>query len=340
MTRSPAGEGGRPFAILSPVGKQRRVARLALAALAAYDLKVASLRVHAFATNLLYRVRSDAGERFVLRMAFPGWRTLSDLQAEAAWLEALQRDTDIGAPAVVRARGGEAVLALRGSGVPDTWCATLMTWVDGRLLAHHLDEANLVRLGELLATLHLHGRAWTPPAGFSERRFEAFLSRGEPDALFDGGAVEGLQDDDRRAFLRAREWVERAYATLDRGDLRVIHCDLWHENVKLDRGRLRPFDFEDTVWGYRLHDLAMGMLALLETVGDERYPDLLAACRSGYERLLGWPEGDLEVLQIGRMLWKANYVARFGRASFGAIGAAYGRVFREFGNGGGLRLPT
>ncbi len=338
MTPIPQGVAVRPFADLSPVGKQRRVARLAAEALKAYDMRVSGVRVHAFATNLLYRVRSDTGDRYMLRMAFPGWRTLSDLQAEAAWLEALQRDTDVGAPAVVRTRDGEAVLATRGPGVPDVWHAILMTWVDGRLLAHHLDEANLARLGELFARLHLHGKAWTPPVGFSKRRFEAFLSRGEPDALFDGGAVEGLQDDDRRAFLLARAWVERAYAGLDRADLRVIHCDLWHENVKLDGGRLRPFDFEDTVWGYRLHDLAMGLLDLLETVGPERYPDLLAACRSGYEWLLAWPEGDLEVLQIGRLLWQANWVARFQRPSFGALGAAHGQVFRRFEEGGGLRL--
>ncbi len=340
MTPASGGERVRPFAELSPVGKQRRVARLAAEALKAYDLRVSSVRVHAFATNLLYRVRSDTGGRYMLRMAFPGWRTLADLEAEAAWLEALQRDTDIGAPAIVRARGGEAVLRMRGPGVSDDWHATLMTWVDGRLLAHHLDEANLARLGGLFARLHLHGRAWAPPADFSQRRFEAFLSRGEPDELFEGGAIEGLGEDDRAAFERARQWVERAYAGLDRADLRVIHCDLWHENVKLDRGRLRPFDFEDTVWGYRLHDLAMGLLDLLETVGPERYPHLLAACRDGYERLLPWPEGDLEVLQIGRLLWKANWVARFQPASFGAMGAAYGGVFRGFEGGGGLRLPN
>lgn len=330
----------RPYAHLTRIGRQRRVARLAAQALRAYDLRVRDVRVLAFATNLLYRVRSDTGERFVLRMAFPGWRTLADLQAESAWLEALQRDTDIGAPAVVRTRDGEAVQTVRGPGVPDAWHATLMTWVDGRLLAHHLDATNLARLGELFARLHVHGRAWTPPAGFSQRRFEAFLSRGEPDALFEGGAIDELGADDRAAFVAARGWVERAYAGLDRADLRVIHCDLWHENVKLHRGRLRPFDFEDTVWGFRLHDLAMGLLDLLETVGPERYPDLLAACREGYERRLPWPEGDLEALQIGRLLWKANWVARFQRASFGAMGAAYGRVFRGFERGGGLRLPT
>jgi Ser/Thr protein kinase RdoA (MazF antagonist) len=334
------GRRPRPFADLSPAGKQRRVAALAVTALEAYDLRVRSVRVHAFATNLLYRVRSDAGERFMLRMAVPGWRTMADLEAEAAWLEALQRDTDIAAPTVVRARGGEAVLPMRAPGVPDVWHATLMTWVDGRLLMHHLDEVNVARLGELFARLHAHGKAWTPPIGFSDRRFEAFLSRGEPDVLFGEGAIDELGADDRSAFLRARVWVERAYDLLDGEDLRVIHCDLWHENVKLDHGRLRPFDFEDTIWGYRLHDLAMGMLDLLETVGPERYPDLLAACKSGYEKLLAWPEGDLEVLQIGRLLWKANYVARFHRASLGGMGEAYGRAFRAFEENGVLQLPA
>jgi hypothetical protein len=116
---APSAAGGRtrPFADLSPAGKQRRVAALALAALERYDLRVRSVRVHAFATNLLYRVRSDTGERLMLRMAVPGWRTLSDLEAEAAWLEALQRETDLGAPAVVRASSGEAVLSMRAVGL-------------------------------------------------------------------------------------------------------------------------------------------------------------------------------------------------------------------------------
>ena len=86
----------RPFGDLTPAGQQRRLARLAADALAAYDLRVAGVRVHASGTNLLYRVLTDAGERLILRMAVPGWRTLADLQAEAAWLEALSRDTDIG----------------------------------------------------------------------------------------------------------------------------------------------------------------------------------------------------------------------------------------------------
>jgi Ser/Thr protein kinase RdoA (MazF antagonist) len=327
------------FHHLTRTGQLRRLARLAAHALTAYDLRVESLRLHTFATNLLYRVRTTSGERYMLRLASPGWRTREDLLAEAAWLEALQRDTDLGAPAVVRASSGETVLPMTGLGVPSTWHTTLMTWVDGQFLAHHLTEANLERMGELFARLHLHAASWQPPAGFSQRRFEAFLSRGEPDVLFSAEVLQTLREDDHRALLVAREWVERAYAELDRGDLRVIHCDLWHENIKLDRGRLRPFDFEDTIWGYRLHDLAMGMLDLLETVGSARYAVLLAAVRRGYERLLAWPQGNLEVLQIGRLLWMANWVARFEREELGGTIQRYGAVVRRFEETGVLRLP-
>lgn len=132
----------REFAKLTRIGKVRRVGRLAAAALSEYDVRVRSIRMHSFATNLLYRIQSDTGERFILKMTYPGWRTLEDLHAEAAWLDALKEDTDIGAPLVMRSANGDWVLPLRGHGVPDTWYATLMTWVNGRLLAHYLTCAN------------------------------------------------------------------------------------------------------------------------------------------------------------------------------------------------------
>lgn len=321
-------------------GKLRRVRQLATSALQQYHLKPADVRMHCLATNLLYRVGTTGGERFILRMASPGWRTIEDLRAEAAWLEALHRDTDIGAPRVIRARNGEAVLQMHGPGVPDTWNATLMTWVAGRLMAYHLGCSNLEKMGFLFARLHVHGKTWKPPDDFSSRRFEAFLSRGEPNVVFDRKVSANFEKADREAFRRARVRVEDEYARLDRADLRVIHCDLWHENIKLDHGRLRPFDFEDTVWGYRLHDIAMAMLDLLETVGSSRYAELLAAFRSGYESLLEWPDGNLDVLQTGRLLWKLNYVARFESDYLASMVKAYGRIFRNFEETGQLRLTV
>lgn len=304
----------KPFGDLTDVGRLRRLRPLAEAALAHYDLAAPTLTFHAFATNLLYRVSTASGERFVLRLAVPGWRTLEDHRAEAAWLQALARDTDVGAPTIVPTRAGETVLALTAPGVPGTWNALLMTWLPGRLLGHHLSSANLATLGALFAALHHHGATWTPPAGFTRRRFEHWLSRGEERLIVPGDdaaspAVSALPTALRDSLERMDQLVEAAYAAVDRRDLRVIHCDLWHDNVKLHRGRLQPFDFEDTVWGFRAHDIAMAMLDLLEATDEARYATLLRAFRQGYEAHLAWPDDAIEPFQLGRLLWKLNWVA-------------------------------
>ena len=319
-----------PFADLTDAGRLRRLRGLALAALDQYGFADSTLTFHTFATNLLYRVTTATGERFVLRLAVPGWRTHEDHLAEAAWLNALARDTAVRAPRIVPARSGAQVLRLSAPGVPDAWDAMLMTWLPGRLLGHHLNERNLATLGALFAELHDHGARWRPPEGFTRRRFEHWLSRGEENritrregatsmvtpapaptaqtaptapAITDLPAAwqASLDDMDRR--------VEAAYAAVDRRDLRVIHCDLWHDNVKLHHGALLPFDFEDTVWGFRAHDIAMAMLDLLEVTDEGRYAVLLAAFRRGYEAHLAWPEDPIEPFQLGRLLWILNWIA-------------------------------
>jgi Ser/Thr protein kinase RdoA (MazF antagonist) len=211
------------------------------------------------------------------------------------------------------------VLPVCQPGVPKIWHATLMVWVPGRLLGHYLTESNLEKMGGLFAKLHQHGISWIPPAGFTTRRFEHWLSRGEDNLIAGGGkganespqpgSVDTLPESWRDLLDRMHRHVEMAYAAIDRSDLRVIHCDLWHDNIKIYRGVLHPIDFEDTVWGFRAHDIAMAMLDLLEATGEPRYPGLLAAFRHGYEAHLAWPDDRIEPFQIGRLLWKINWVA-------------------------------
>ncbi|MBN1879176.1 phosphotransferase [bacterium] len=328
----------KKFKELTDLGRIRRIGRLARSALQQYDLDIQHMNLLCFATNPLFRVDTSDGNRFVLRMGFPGWRTYDNLLAEAAWLEALNRDTDIGAPEIVRTRDGRTVLP-----VPDpegrwTWHATLMTWIDGRLLAHALTEINLEKMGRLFSELHIHGKNWTLPGNFPNQRFDRYLSRGEPELLFSPQILEMLKSGNCDELLEIREHVNSEYTRLDPDDIRVIHCDLWHENIKVDHGKLRPFDFEDTILGYRLHDLAMGLLDLQETVGDDRYRDLLAPFRQGYESLLPWPSGSLELLQIGRMLWQTNWTARFDRKKLGQKVAHIVACFRYLTSVGDLRL--
>ena len=339
-----------PYAELTDAGKLRRLRAVAHEALRNYDLARPTLAFHAFATNLLYRVKTAAGERFVLRLAVPGWRTHDDHLAEAAWLDALARDTTVRAPRIVPARSGAQVLPLSAPGVPGTWDAMLMTWLPGRLLGHHLNARNLAKLGALFAELHDHGARWTPPEGFTQRRFDHWLSRGEVNRITGGEgsapappaeppAVANLPAAWRAALDDMDRRVEAAYAAVDRRDLRVIHCDLWHDNVKLHRGELLPFDFEDTVWGFRAHDIAMAMLDLLEATDEARYAVLLTAFRRGYEAHLAWPGDPIEPFQLGRLLWKVNWVANHQPRWLSAAVEGHVAVFEHYLRTGRIVRP-
>ncbi len=325
------------YAELTFSGKLRRLRKLAIEGLARYELKNPQISYHGFFTNLLYRVDTATGERLMLRLASPGWRTYQDLRSEAMWLEALHRETSVNSPVVVPARTGELVLPLSSPGVSYVRNATLMSRMPGRLLRFHLNDHNLEKMGALFAELHYHGKSWVPPESFTSRRFEHWLSRGEANLIVrDNRSPEGssesveLPSQLRRMLERMNMLVEKAYAQVDRSDLRVIHCDLWHDNIKLYRGELHPFDFEDTVWGFRAHDIAMAMLDLLETVGDDLYPALLSAFRRGYEAHMAWPEDPIEPFQIGRLLWKINWVAKRQPESVSSTAESHIPVFEYF----------
>ena len=142
---------------------------LAELALQNFPISQPEIQYHSTHTNVFFRVTADSGERFMLRLASPGWRTFQDLNSEAMWLQALSRDTNIPVPRVILSRAGDTVLPLSLPGLPEVWNATLMTWVPGRLLGRYLTAQNLEKMGELFAKLHIHGAAFNPPPGFTTR---------------------------------------------------------------------------------------------------------------------------------------------------------------------------
>lgn len=305
------------FNQLTPRGQTRRLRALAQAALAEYDLQVRDLRLLGRFTNVLFRVRTTEAS-YVLRVCTPGWRTDTDLLSEAMWLQALQKEPQIGAPRPVAATDGRFLVWAGAEGVPDGRRCVLMSWVPGVPLGKRLDETNLFRMGVLFARMHAQGASFVPPPGFTQRVMDGIYARGEPDVLLDPAQEEtlALPPQARRVLEQTQEQVNRVYRTLCAGPEkpRVIHNDLWHDNIKVCRGRLHPLDFEDTVWGYPVHDLAMAIQDLMLDVPPEAFAPLRAALRAGYETLAPWPErqeGQIDTLRAGRLLWVANYVARF-----------------------------
>ena len=306
----------KPFQSLTPHGQARRLRQLALHALDQYDLEIASIHLLGMFTNTLFRVRTTQGLSYVLRLCAPGWRTETDIRSEAMWLQAISQKTDIVVPRPIPARNGEFVVEAPLPGIPEYGRCLLMTCLPGAPLGNHLTEANLFTMGVLFARLHDYSLRFTPPPGFTRRKMDQFLARDEENVLFQQDCLAGLNSHERDILVKTKNRVDEAFRLLyaDPAGLRVIHNDLWHGNINIYRGHLYPVDFEDTIWGYPLQDIAMAMQDLMTDVPADGYQPLLAAFRRGYESLLSWPEAypsQIDTFRAGRMLWVGNYMARF-----------------------------
>jgi Ser/Thr protein kinase RdoA (MazF antagonist) len=302
----------KAFETLTKQGKARRLRALAINALKHYPFEVAKLRLMGMYTNTLFRVDTTHGKTFVLRICAPNWRTDEDLRSEALWLQALQ-DTDIGAPEPLPAQNGDWLVRAQAPGVIECRC-TLMSWLPGRPLGKHLTEANLRKMGVLFARLHAFSADYEPADGFTRRKMDTILARGEPDVLFSALSDDAIQAHSQIIVEQTLTKVKKAFADLysDHAGLRVIHHDLHHDNIHLYRGHLYPLDFEDTVWGYPVQDIAMALQDLMMAVPPDRFDTLVGAFCEGYEYLQPWPEchnGQIDTFRAGRMLWVTNYVA-------------------------------
>lgn len=309
----------KSFESLTPRGKARRLRAVALAALDHYALDVKRLTWVGSFTNTLFRAYTATGASYAVRICDPGWRTDSDLRSEVSWLQSLATVPHIPAPVPVVTKPGEPFVTVRVAPFTLPLRCMVMSWLHGSLLGKHLKEANLAKMGELFARLHTHALTFRPPDGFTTRTMSSYRSRGEPDLLFVEGLVDVAAPRSRDILRRTRDHVVAAFQDLyaDPKGLRVIHNDLWHDNIKVYRGRLQPFDFEDTIWGYPVQDIAMAWQDLMTDVSADRYEPLIVAFRDGYARLAPWPEtvpDQIDSFRAGRMLWVANFVAQHERA--------------------------
>jgi len=199
-------------------------------------------------------------------------------------------------------------------------------------------------MGVLFAQLHEATADLCPPPGFTQRRMDNLYARDEEDVLLGPSCRDAFTPRTSDVLERTLDRVRAAFAGryAEPAGLRVIHNDLHHDNIKVDRGHLRPLDFEDTVWGYPVQDIAMALQDLMMDVAPDAYDPLQDAFRAGYERLCPWPEtypGQIDTFRAGRLIWVANYVARYQRKYLQKHLEWTARLLEPYLETGALRRP-
>lgn len=300
----------KPYTALTERGQARRLRHLALNALQQYNLQVARLRLVTNDLNGIFRVDTTRGEKYILRVTLPeGGHNRDHVAAEMDWLRALGYDTDLSVPRPLLAKDGSLVVEAGAPGVPQPRLCAIFSWVPGSDLADHLTPANIARLGELMARLHLHARTYQPPAGLELLRFDRVFPFPEPVLLFEPRFAHLFPPDRRAVFQQAIEWAQGAIDHLQASGepMRILHSDLHQWNVRIYRSRLSPIDFEDLMWGWPVQDIATSLYYQL----DDSFFTMRDAFQAGYTRISPWPErypGEIGSFLAAQGMMLANFV--------------------------------
>jgi Ser/Thr protein kinase RdoA (MazF antagonist) len=326
----------RPFSTLTERGQALRLRHMALAALSHYDLPLKKICLVANHLNGIFRVDTEEGKTYALRISDPIWRTDDDLQTELLWLQALARETTIGVPKLFLNIEGNLITRVTCEGVPEARRAILMSWVRGRLLAEHLSLPNFTKFGGLAAQLHEHAATWRVPPDLKVPIRNGLYVRGEQDELHERNRML-FPDKSYAIFEHVRDQVQQAFARLYREGqgVRIIHADLHQENIKVFHGTLHPFDFEDVILGYPVQDIAQTFYDLLffSELSNREYQLLREAFIQGYTSYLPWPEtypGQIDTFMAGQQLWRTNFVIRFERPYASSFIASLAQRFETF----------
>ena len=297
---------------MSGDNKEHCLQRLASNALDQYELAAANVQFIGVYSNILFRIHTVCGSSYLLRICTPSWRTDVDILSEIVWLQALNRDTDIGVPQPQPDRYGNFIVTARDAESPIAYRCVIMSWLPGVPLGTQLTETNVYKLGALFAQLHSHAANFSHPNHFTQRKMNSLFALGEQDILLSDACRTAFTPQTRDIVEQTRKQVDAAFEHLyeNATELCIIHNDLHHNNVKIYQERLHPFDFDFTMWGYPVQDLAVALHGLLLAKPDA-FETLQEALRAGYESRAKWPEhypGQIDTFLAGRVLWATNYM--------------------------------
>jgi Ser/Thr protein kinase RdoA (MazF antagonist) len=268
-----------PYGQLTLRGQVGRLRRLAQRALPHYGLDNARLSLIQHSENTTFLVQAPADDastpapytpgRYLLRIHGAGRHgaalpSLVAIQSELLWLDALRQETALTVPAPLSTADGALAVELATPELPRPRVCSILRWLDGRRMTETARPRHFHQLGQLMAQLHNHAAAWSPPAHFRRMRWDwdAFFGDGIGFAGCSAAEAWALVPDAMRPLLElVAERAADAMRALghDREVFGLIHTDLHLDNVIFARGQAQPIDFDDCGFGYWIYDMAVAL---------------------------------------------------------------------------------
>lgn len=274
-----------------------------------FPVVVGHIEAAAISENVSFRVTTDEGTDFVLRLHRPGYNTLCELESERLWRDALA-DTGLEVQRAMAARDGRHFIPVVIEGAGEERYASMVSWLPGNVLGDgplaaadaRQRQAIFRDLGRFAARMHNQATAWQEPPGFRRPRLDSDGLLGEQPRWGRFWEHAALTRADRSLLLAARERLREVLARYGANpeNFSLTHADLHPGNVLIDpQGRFGVIDFDDSAYGWHGYDLAS---ALIEEHDAADFSDLKESLLAGYREFRTLPARDEAMLAVFMLL--------------------------------------
>lgn len=273
-----------------PVSAQVKRTRGVLAdVLPQWGLGKAELRFIFHGENTTFRAHTNRAD-FLVRVARPNYRTISEAESELHWLTDLCAETGL-CPQPVKTRDGQFVVKLSAKHVFASHVC-VFRWMDGVVVGRHMSAATLRETGEMMARLHEHAAFWKPPKSFDRPGWQRMANA--EGSKENEATWKLLPPEHQREFRAIGRKAVAAYEKLSRrGDIGLLHADLHRRNVLRTKGGLAAIDFDDCGFAPWVTDLAVAA-AYWNKDQRKRFQWML----EGYQRVREFPPHQLQDLSL------------------------------------------
>jgi Ser/Thr protein kinase RdoA (MazF antagonist) len=252
--------------------------------------------------NATFRIESNDGQFFALRININSPRTSENLRAEVSWVNHLFNDGRVRVAKPIASTQGDLFASVQHDHSARELHCVLYSWLAGSELEDEPELVQIKALGEAMAQMHVVARDFQLPADSSLPSLDHVMWWTE-DFLLSEKSV--LDQESKDLVAQTLQVIEVHIKSLYVGATPVvIHADLHGGNVLWEVNSLSVLDFDDSGIGLPVQDFATAIYYLDTPEQDE-------ALREGYSSVAALPEmtdRDLEVFLMQRRVILLNYL--------------------------------
>jgi len=290
------------------VERMEMLKKVAEKALAEYDIKVNELEFLAEETNVHFKIRTSDDEKFALKIFQEESSDINDNRAEVFFLSHLK---DIETPYVLMNKAGEGVTIVRSELTEKPKRVTVYSWMEGEDIDGKETPEVFQELGRLTATLHSKTAAIKIPEDINPKRWDKVFYYPDEEAVYHEELYQDLLAEDTVEIMDTIIPIlnERLSDLYNGQEPQLIHADLNPWNVKIHKDGLRVLDFEEAMYGFPVHDLAITFF-YYRNDKNFNFDEVKAAVIKGYNEIypeMTFDDDVLEMLMIARRVNFLNY---------------------------------